>query len=45
MQASLDAQEVMQLLQIKQQTLYAYASRGLLRKTSGPEAKRSLYAS
>ena len=44
MEDSLDAEEVMQLLGIKQQTLYAYASRGLLRKTSAPEARRSRYA-
>lgn len=42
--ASLDAVEVMRLLGIKQQTLYAYASRGLLRRTSAPGSKRSLYA-
>jgi len=41
---SLDAKEVMQVLGIKQQTLYAYASRGLLRRTSAQHSKRSLYA-
>ena len=41
---SLEAAEVMQMLGIKQQTLYAYASRGLLRKTSATDAKRSRYA-
>ena len=41
---SLDAKEVMKLLGIKQQTLYAYASRGLLRRTSLPDSRRSLYA-
>jgi len=41
---SLDANEVMTLLGIKPQTLYAYASRGLLRRTSAPGSKRSLYA-
>lgn len=42
--ASLDAGEVMKLLGIKQQTLYAYASRGLLRRIATPGSKRSLYA-
>jgi len=40
----LDSREVMQLLGIKQQTLYAYASRGLLARTAAPGSKRSLYA-
>ncbi|UUX95285.1 citrate/2-methylcitrate synthase [Aquabacterium sp. J223] len=39
----LDASTVMKLLGIKQQTLYAYASRGLLRRSSLPGSKRSLY--
>ena len=43
-EASLDAAEVMRLLSIKQQTLYAYVSRGMLRKTSAPDARRSRYA-
>lgn len=44
MDGSLNSAEVKQLLDIKQQTLYAYVSRGLLRRTSAPNSKRSLYA-
>jgi len=40
----LDSNEVMQLLGIKQQTLYAYASRGLLTRVAAPDSRRSLYA-
>lgn len=43
MEGSLDAAEVMKLLGIKQQTLYAYASRGLLRRATAPGSKPSLY--
>jgi len=39
----LDSNEVMQLLGIKQQTLYAYASRGLLTRVAAPDSRRSLY--
>jgi len=43
-EAYLDSGEVMRLLGIKQQTLYAYASRGLIARTIAPGARRSLYA-
>ncbi|HEY3537334.1 MAG TPA: citrate synthase [Trinickia sp.] len=43
MQAHLTSAEVMQLLGIKKQTLYAYASRGVLRRVSLPESRRSMY--
>src|SRR5690625_4365707 len=44
MNSALDAEEVTKLLGIKKQTLYAYASRGLLRRVTAPGSKRSLYA-
>lgn len=44
MQPHLTSAEVMQLLGIKKQTLYAYASRGVLRRVSSPDSRRSMYA-
>ncbi len=44
MNSALGAEEVMRLLGIKKQTLYAYASRGLLRRIAAPGSKRSFYA-
>lgn len=41
---TLEAAEVLRILDIKPQTLYAYVSRGLLRRTTAPGSKRSLYA-
>ncbi|MDX3895569.1 citrate synthase [Pusillimonas sp.] len=44
MDSWLGADEVMGLLGIRRQTLYAYASRGFLRRTTAPGSKRSFYA-
>ena len=44
MEPYLSATDVMQLLGIKKQTLYAYASRGILRRASVPGSRKSMYA-
>ncbi|OYD60486.1 citrate synthase [Paraburkholderia hospita] len=44
MEPFLSASDVMQLLGIKKQTLYAYVSRGILRRASVPGSRKSMYA-